>query len=280
MISLTIENGNLILRTPYDAGLVQDLKASIPLHGRAWNPKRKVWEVAYMYGQDVVDVVRCNLGTELAIPKQHTSVKLKTDARLLKIEYIGAVKERENGDMLAMGYCDNSWSVVLSLKVLREWFEGNGDEPIKPEDAPSRYAILGVKRKADSKEIKRAYRIAAKTWHPDVNDEDTTGQFRLIQDAYEVLSDDKQRKKYDAALYFEAQAGKKETDSIDDLFTANKYGLYKPPKRCGWLTVQGQEMLGRFVVDRILRWDDIMNGDLTMVSYWGKGDDKFSVDWV
>jgi hypothetical protein len=231
-----------------------------------------------MYGADVVDIVKRHLGTELTVPVQVTRAKPLPVTKLLKIEYIGSVKEREDGSMTAMGYCEDNWSVVLKLKVLREWFEGNGDEPVKPEDAPTRYAILGIKRKASNEEIRKAHRIAAKTWHPDKNDEDTTEQFRLIQDAYEVLSDNQQRRKYDAALYFEAQAGRQPQNA--DSFSISSFGIWKLPKRCGWLTVECEEMLGRFIVSRIMRWDDIMDGHLTMISYWPKRGNKFEVDWI
>jgi len=60
------------------------------------------------------------------------------------------------------------------------------------------YDILGVKRDADDAAIKKAYRKAAKKYHPDVNkDPDAKAKFQEIQDAYEVLSDEKKRKLYD-----------------------------------------------------------------------------------
>jgi curved DNA-binding protein CbpA len=63
------------------------------------------------------------------------------------------------------------------------------------------YAKLGVSQDATSEEIKRAYRKAAMKWHPDrnVGTEDTArAAFQEIKDAYAILSDDNQRKVYDA----------------------------------------------------------------------------------
>ena len=274
-VNLTLEDGNLVLKTPYDAGLVADLKASIPNIARRWEPKRKVWIIAYMHGQDIVDVVQRNLSTQLAIPKQHTSVKPKVEIKLLKIEYIGSVKEREDGSLLAFAYCENDWSVVLSLKALREWFEMNGE--IKPDEQPTLYAVLGVQRKATDKEIKIAYRIAARTWHPDVNDEDTTNQFRRVQEAYEVLRDSALRRKYNAGLYLQSQVSERPTSN--DL-SVTKYGDYKPPKRCGYVTAEGITQMGRFVVSHILRWDEIIENGMVMVSYWPKGGKEFTKDWI
>lgn len=60
------------------------------------------------------------------------------------------------------------------------------------------YELLGVSPDASSDEIKDAYRRAVRTAHPDVGG--TAGMFRLIQQAYEVLSDPNARNSYDAGL--------------------------------------------------------------------------------
>jgi hypothetical protein len=280
MTSLRLEQGDLILQTPYNRALVDDLKASIPPYGRRWEPQRKVWVIAYFHGQDVVDVVSRHLNVDLAIPKQVTSVHKTPETRIFKIEYIGAVKERDDGSLTATAYCNDSWSVILPLKALREWFEGNGNEAIKPEVVPTLYAILGVKRKATDQEIKRAYRIAAKTWHPDINkDPDATEQFRLVQNAYEILS--QQRRKYDAGLRLQMDAYKQSGSSLSSDAALQKYSVWRPPKRCGMLTVEGENLVGRFVVNHILRWDDIINdAGMIMVSYWPKYGEHFEVDWI
>ena len=60
------------------------------------------------------------------------------------------------------------------------------------------YKTLGVARTASEKEIKSAYRRLARQYHPDVNkDPKATERFKLINEAYEVLSDPKKRSKYD-----------------------------------------------------------------------------------
>lgn len=65
----------------------------------------------------------------------------------------------------------------------------------------SHYKTLGVSESAPDKEIKRAYRALVKKWHPDVNDSpQAAATFRRVAEAYEVLSDDSARSKYDASL--------------------------------------------------------------------------------
>ncbi len=60
------------------------------------------------------------------------------------------------------------------------------------------YAILGVAATAALAEIKTAYRKMASQLHPDKNaSSDAPAQFRLVQEAYEILSDTEKRKAYD-----------------------------------------------------------------------------------
>jgi DnaJ-class molecular chaperone len=61
------------------------------------------------------------------------------------------------------------------------------------------YKILGVERKADEKEIKRAYRKLARQYHPDINPNDKSAEakFKEINEAYQVLSDKEKRELFD-----------------------------------------------------------------------------------
>jgi len=61
------------------------------------------------------------------------------------------------------------------------------------------YEVLGVKKDASAEEIKKAYRKAAMKYHPDRNPGDTEAEakFKECGEAYEVLSDDSRRQRYD-----------------------------------------------------------------------------------
>ncbi|HWP98441.1 MAG TPA: J domain-containing protein [Syntrophomonadaceae bacterium] len=63
------------------------------------------------------------------------------------------------------------------------------------------YQTLGVKRDADEKAIKAAYRKLARKWHPDLHSgkkkEEAEEKFKQINEANEVLSDPDKRAKYD-----------------------------------------------------------------------------------
>src|SRR3954452_6808689 len=63
------------------------------------------------------------------------------------------------------------------------------------------YEILGIARTADGEEVKRAYRRLAMKYHPDRNNGEgkveAEVRFKECAEAYEVLSDDAKRRRYD-----------------------------------------------------------------------------------
>src|SRR6201984_3676554 len=63
------------------------------------------------------------------------------------------------------------------------------------------YKTLGVPKTAKAPEIKKAYHELARKYHPDANRGDAKAEdrFKEITEAYNVLSDEKQRKEYDEA---------------------------------------------------------------------------------
>ncbi len=66
------------------------------------------------------------------------------------------------------------------------------------------YKTLGVGKQAKGPEIKKAYRRLARKHHPDVNPGDKASEekFKEIQEAYDVLSDEKKRKVFDRFGYY------------------------------------------------------------------------------
>lgn len=75
--------------------------------------------------------------------------------------------------------------------------------------ATDHYAALGVTRDASPDEIKRAYRLLARRYHPDANRDDPHAEerFKEVSHAYEVLSDPQKRERYDTFGDERAAAG-------------------------------------------------------------------------
>lgn len=66
------------------------------------------------------------------------------------------------------------------------------------EGSKDYYGVLGVKREASAREIKRAYRKLVRKWHPDFHPDDPTclKKIQEINEAYEVLSNPEKRRAY------------------------------------------------------------------------------------
>lgn len=73
--------------------------------------------------------------------------------------------------------------------------------------AKNHYSVLGVDRSSDQSSIKKAYRKAVKSLHPDLCGRTDSEEFRRVQEAYEVLGDEQTRGRYDRDLGGEAPRG-------------------------------------------------------------------------
>jgi molecular chaperone DnaJ len=69
------------------------------------------------------------------------------------------------------------------------------------------YGTLGVKKTATPEEIRKAFRKAARHYHPDVNPGDKRAEekFKEISEANDILSDEKKRKVYDQLGFYSDQ---------------------------------------------------------------------------
>lgn len=61
------------------------------------------------------------------------------------------------------------------------------------------YEVLGIAKNAGDSEIKKAYRVLAKKYHPDMNpgDKEAEKKFKEASEAYAILSDPEKRRQYD-----------------------------------------------------------------------------------
>ncbi|XP_056401805.1 dnaJ homolog subfamily C member 21 isoform X2 [Hyla sarda] len=101
------------------------------------------------------------------------------------------------------------------------------------------YEVLGVRRDCTDDDLKRAYRRLALKWHPDKNldsAEEAAEQFKVIQAAYDVISDPQERAWYDNhrdALLKGGVDGEYRDDSLDlvQYFTVTCYSGYGDDKK-------------------------------------------------
>ncbi len=93
---------------------------------------------------------------------------------------------------------------------------------------PDYYKTLGVPRTATTEEIKKAFRKLARTHHPDAGGDEA--KFKEINEAYEVLSDEKKRKLYDQ--YGSVSGGQAPQDwntstvNMGDIFGGSGFGSW------------------------------------------------------
>lgn len=110
------------------------------------------------------------------------------EAKLLTEDWEGAVedlKEAAQKSPQDMGIRESYMKAEKQLKLSKrkDW-----------------YKILGISKTASAADIKRAYKRLALQWHPDKNQdnrEEAENMFREIAAAYEVLSDEDKRVRYD-----------------------------------------------------------------------------------
>lgn len=258
--------------TPYNQTFVDELKYIIPASKRRFTKQPSAhWIVDPAYGQDMADLILRIYGEVVTVPGP--ALATGPELKIVRVEYIGRCK-----DGMASGFCEGSWSVRLSEQVLRAWFcdEIAPDGTEAAQSDKSLYAILGLKGFSEASLIKPAYRRMAKQWHPDVcREEGAKERFQAITHAWEILGNDKLRRKYDCGLIFQERA---ERPAQHRKFV-DMYG-YRSPLRCGLICAMGTMKLGQFCIESILKWDDILDSaGRTMVSSWPVGSDSFQIDW-
>jgi hypothetical protein len=270
--SVTIENGAYRVEFPYSPRDVEALKNVIPNTGRSWDGVRKCWIIAAQYKKQAENA----LG--VSFPDMVVKAPIK-ETRLLEVRYLGQCKERAPGDVSAMGLLKNgTWAVIFPVATLTEWFEDGGSVNSAQSDKPKTlYAILGAKQNDDEAAIRKAYLRMAKQWHPDVCKEpDANKMFLRIREAYDILRVPRSKGRYDAGLALEATLAKPEKNA-----RVYDEGQYRSPLRCGWIMAEGVESIGRFVVSKILGWEDITDAaGRVLVPSWKMGDKAPTEVWA
>ena len=107
------------------------------------------------------------------------------------------------------------------------------------------YEILGISKEATADEIKRAYRALARQYHPDLNPGDKAAEekFKLLGEAYEVLSDSDRRSQYEDYSRYWNQKG----------FKSRSRGWQRPSKSSAAAEYSAFEDFDNFVEQLLKR---------------------------
>ena len=260
---VAMKDGTVMVETPYSPQFVADIKSKIPWQARRWDGDQKAWFVTPGYIDTIVAICENVFGVSPPSPNIAQSDPV---TKIIQLDYIGNCKTRGDREPSAYGWLDDGWNIVFPERVLLDWFLRDPD----PTGATTWYAALGVPRTATGEEIKRAYRRAVRTHHPDKGGD--PDHFRAIQTAYEVLKDPKKRALYDSGLAMAAAVPK-------DL-KPGPIVTWRPPIRCGFLMVTARELMGgKLEVIRIEQWQDVVKDGKTMYTYWPPGADIFVKTW-
>ena len=90
-------------------------------------------------------------------------------------------------------------AIIFPEKGTVEKSRGLGKVGIHMVDKRDYYEVLGIPKDSSESEIKKAFRSLARKFHPDKNPDDPSAEnkFKEIQEAYAILSNSEERRKYD-----------------------------------------------------------------------------------
>lgn len=282
-ISITVAGADYAVAFSYDPSLLKKLKDAVPESERTWHPARKVWLVSPEFIDKAITALGSHISQTLTLPVEKPSMP-EIIEKSFRLEYLGATKDRCLRKS-AYGSVNGEWATEFPEDVLRKFFVfERQDINQKPDGLQTLYQSLCVFEKAPPEEIGKAYKRLARQWHPDVcHEENAHEMFIKLNEAYKVLIDPEQRRRYDAGLYFEREAAKKH-EPFSSFGKLNKHLdrlYYRTPLRCGQITAKGTVRLMRFVVSEILKWDDVIDAQgRVMTASWPKGGDHFVIEWT
>ena len=237
--------------------IINKIKA-LPYDKRAWSREEDCWKI----DASLVDSLSDILGFSVKV--ERNKLGSENQRTTLDLHFISQPIRRVGGDVYSCGFHDQKFIAVLELSVLEEWYKW------RPCDV-TLYTSLCIERTASQDEIKKAYRRVARQWHPDVVGESEKevahNMFIMINRAYEILSNDIKRRKYDAALLMLPKPDKEEQP------------MRFLPYRCGRLVCDA-EVSAKIKVTKIYKWDDITNDQgQIMCATWKKGDATYETIW-
>jgi hypothetical protein len=276
-VTVSVAGNDYAISFGYNTKLLKALKDAIPESERTWHKGRKVWLISPEAIGRAIDVLKAHTGQPIPFPCEAPSAPEVMEKSFL-LEYLGTTKDRGKRKS-AYGSVNGEWAVEMPEDVLMSFFEKRElGQPLN--DLQTLYQVLCVVESVEPEQIRKAYKRLALQWHPDTCKEpDAHERFIKINEAYKILIDPEQRRRYDAGLYFERE-GQSQGYTTKIITRPHLYG-YRSPLRCGQITARGTVRLMRFVVSEIIKWDDVIDSDgRVMVTSWPKDSDRFVIEWL
>lgn len=254
----------------YYPALTADLKADVPAHLRQWDPARTRWMLDPSAIVTVARLIKRHLGVDAPVPPiavaaQHAST------RFFRVVYVGSPKYREDGTYTATAYCEDEhgageWKLVIPIGALRGYFEGDLAALFSDQNTEDEWALIGLDRDAAGRgeytpeAIKKAARLAKAKAHPDRNGgtPEAHEQFLKVSEAADVLGSPRGiHFSIMGAVEFEKARQKRLSEAT--VGAGAKQYNYAPPKRTGWMLVEGADLLGgrQVLVSKIVGFEDI-----------------------
>lgn len=158
----------------------------------------------------------------------------KTDSESLKkketlIKFLEEIKkeleEIKNEEENGMSFCFILFLFIFFALMLFSKLNEEFYHNFNWENKDNYYEILKISPKIEKSELKKVYRELVRNYHPDKNPncKECPEKFVLIQNAYEILSDDKQRKIYDETNgvinFLNSSSNEITNKNYDDLIT-------------------------------------------------------------
>lgn len=231
----------------------------IPPVARSYDPATKTWLIGVSASGILSELLAACFGYTRPLPA--IAADQCSGTATLRADYVANSK---SGTGWSSVWVDGGWNAAVRESELRKWFR-------QPSTGSTLFSALGIDETAGTDEIRKAYKRAARQWHPDICREPNAREmFERIKLAHDTLTDPGLRQKYVAGLAFERMATSGQT---------HQSASFIPILRCGMITAKVRREAGRTVIEEILSWEDITNEEgKRLISSWSG--DSFTQFWV
>jgi len=263
---LHIEGNNFIIKTPYNPDFINDLKNNFFV--RSFDFDTKTWKVEATAENLANLTILLRNHFEYTV---HAAIRQQISANQIEVKnfdiyYMGLPRERNDGTESSFAttsqnpkinnYAD--WNVVFPLSALKIFFEGEDKTDKAPRETQNYFQILKLEKNASKGEIKKQYKQMAKIYHPDVSEHPNAEEvFKIINQAYEVLSDPRKLKRYKAALTISSSINR--NSKFGPLAIVSRHRGWYPPMKAGKVKVEALDIVGRWHVKKIINWEPFTN---------------------